>query len=198
MNTNKTLIGKAFDKFSSAVTRISGSPATFITACLIIVTWGLSGPLFDFSDTWQLIINTSTTIITFLMVFVIQQTQNKDTMAIHLKLNELIKANEDASNRLIDIEDLSEEELRTLKAFYVKLAVLAKKDTTLVGSHSIEEALENHEEKLKGEPKKALKKPEEKASSTDKPAKKRRNYRRPSASGAAAKTKSKPAVTSGS
>ncbi len=154
---SKTAFGKMFGTFSTRVTKISGSPATFITACAAIIIWGASGPIFDFSDTWQLIINTSTTIITFLMVFVIQQTQNKDTMAIHLKLNELIKATEDASNRLIDIEDLTEEELQTLKQFYVKLAVLAKKDITLVGTHSIEEAMDNHQEKLKIEPRKALK-----------------------------------------
>ncbi len=152
----KSSFGSIFDSFSTKVTRVAGSPYTFITAFVTIVLWAVSGPIFDYSDTWQLIINTSTTIITFLMVFVIQQTQNKDTMALHLKLNELIKANEDASNRLIDIEDLTEEELETLKEFYVKLAVLAKKDTKLVGTHSIEEALENHEEKLKAEPKKAL------------------------------------------
>jgi low affinity Fe/Cu permease len=95
------------------------------------------------------VINTSTTIITFLMVFIIQQSQNKDTMAIQLKLNELIACNEKASNRLIEIEDLTEEELDTLKNFYVKLSALAKKDKDLFSSHSIDEVHEVHNEKAK-------------------------------------------------
>lgn len=159
---SKSSLRKLFDTFSTRITKVSGSPITFIGACLVIVLWGSTGPIFGFSDTWQLIINTSTTIVTFLMVFVIQQTQNKDTMAVHLKLNELIKANEEASNRLIDIEDLTEEELETLKNFYVKLAVLAKKDTKLVGTHSIEEAFDVHAEKLKLAPRKKKSAPREK------------------------------------
>src|SRR5882757_2074643 len=101
---------KQFDKFSSKVTNAAGSPTAFISAFLIIILWGVTGPVFRYSDTWQLAINTGTTIVTFLMVFVIQQSQNKDTKALHLKLNELIACNQGASNRLIDIEDLTSEE----------------------------------------------------------------------------------------
>src|SRR6478752_10888903 len=94
-------LSKFFDKFSSKVTKVTGKPIAFILACVIIIVWAITGPVFHFSDTWQLVINTGTTIITFLMVFVIQHSQNKDTVAIQLKLNELIAANRDASNRLI-------------------------------------------------------------------------------------------------
>ena len=121
-------IGKLFDHFSTAVTKITGKPIAFIVAFLIIIVWAVTGPVFQFSDTWQLVINTGTTIITFLMVFVIQQSQNKDTIALHLKLNELIAATKGASNRLIDVEDLTPEELETLKHFYVKLSQLAAKE----------------------------------------------------------------------
>ena len=100
--------------------------------------------MFDFSDTWQLVINTGTTIITFLMVFIIQQSQNKDTLAVQLKLNELIACQELASNRLIDMEDLTEEELMVLKKFYVKLSKLAEKENDLHSSHSLDEASTFH------------------------------------------------------
>src|SRR4029079_14834272 len=126
-----------FDKFSSAVTRASGSPYAFGSALGIVVLWAVTGPLFKFSDSWQLVINTGTTIITFLMVFVIQQSQNKDTLAIHLKLNELIACDAAANNRLIDVEDLSPEELAVLKKFYVKLAKLAESDDDVHTSHSL-------------------------------------------------------------
>src|SRR3954453_3417874 len=124
MKSTKSRFANFFNAFSSKVTRLAGSPVSFITAFAIIIIWAISGPLFHFSDTWQLVINTGTTIITFLMVFVIQQTQNKDTMAIHLKLNELLASNSAANNRLVDIEDLSPDELAVLKKFYVKLAKL--------------------------------------------------------------------------
>lgn len=140
-------LSRWFNSVSTHVTRLAGRPATSIIAFVLVVIWGLTGPLFDYSDTWQLVINTSTTIITFLMVFVIQQSQNKDTMAIQLKLNELIACNEKASNRLIEIEDLTEEELDTLKKFYVKLSALAKKDKDLFSSHSIDEVHEVHKQK---------------------------------------------------
>lgn len=96
-----------FDRISNKVTKATGSPIASVIAFLLIVVWALSGPVFHFSDTWQLVINTSTTIITFLMVFIIQQSQNKDTIAIHLKLNELIASSKHASNQLVDIEDLT-------------------------------------------------------------------------------------------
>jgi low affinity Fe/Cu permease len=137
-----------FDRFSSKVTTVTGRPAAFITACIIIIVWSVTGPMFGFSDTWQLVINTGTTIITFLMVFVIQQSQNKDTLAIHLKLNELIAATSGASNRLIDIEDLTEEEMQVLKKFYVHLSKLAEKEANILSSHSIDEAEVIHNRKL--------------------------------------------------
>lgn len=140
---------KSFDKFSNKVTRITGSPIAFMIAVVIIIVWAIVGPIFGFSDTWQLVINTGTTIITFLMVFVIQQSQNKDTIALHLKLNELIAASKTASNRLIDVEDLSEDELRTIKKFYVQLSKLAQKEKDLFQTHSLDEAKRNHVVKVK-------------------------------------------------
>ncbi len=146
---NKKKIGKIFDRFSSVVTKVTGKPISFIVAFLIIIVWAVSGPIFQFSDTWQLVINTGTTIITFLMVFVIQQSQNKDTIALQIKLNELIASSKDASNRLIDVEDLTPEELETLKKFYIQLAKLASKETDFKATHSIEEAAERHKMKMK-------------------------------------------------
>lgn len=140
---------KQFDKFSAKVTSAAGSPPAFIAAFLIIIVWGITGPIFKFSDTWQLVINTGTTIITFLMVFVIQQSQNKDTKALHLKLNELIACNRLASNRLIDIEDLTADEIEVLKKYYVELAQLSAKAKSLHSTHSIDEAKEKHVEKAK-------------------------------------------------
>jgi low affinity Fe/Cu permease len=140
-------ISRIFDKISSVVTRSAGRPGAFILAALIVIIWGVTGPIFQFSDTWQLVINTGTTIITFLMVFIIQQSQNKDTMAVQLKLNELIACNERASNRLIDIEDLTEEELIVLKKFYIRLSTLAEQENDIHASHSIDDATEYHKQK---------------------------------------------------
>lgn len=140
MKNNKK--NKTFDNFSLSVTKITGSSYALIVAVLLIVVWVCSSPIFHFSDTWQLIVNTGTSVITFLMVFIIQQSQNKDTMALQLKLNELIAASSKASNRLIDVEDLSDEELKQLKKFYCDLGELAEKDNNLFASHSIEEAKE--------------------------------------------------------
>jgi low affinity Fe/Cu permease len=148
-NAGKKKAAKIFDRFSSAVTKVTGKPIAFVIAFLIIIVWAVSGPVFQFSDTWQLVINTGTTIITFLMVFVIQQSQNKDTMALQIKLNELIASSENASNRLIDVEDLTPEELQTLKKFYIQLAKLAAKETDIKATHSIDEANVKHERKLK-------------------------------------------------
>ncbi len=136
-----------FDRISTTVTRAAGRPGASILAFSLIVIWGLSGPIFNFSDTWQLVINTGTTIITFLMVFIIQQSQNKDTLALQLKLNELIACQELASNRLIDIEDLTEDELMVLKKFYVKLSELAESEDELYSSHSLDEATTFHTRK---------------------------------------------------
>lgn len=141
---------KWFDKVSKVVTRATGRPATFIVAVCIIIIWAVSGPIFNYSDTWQLVINTGTTIITFLMVFVIQQSQNKDSIALQLKLNELIASQKNASNRLIDIEDLTEDELEVLKKFYIKLSKLAKQEKQLYTTHSIDEATKVHIKKQSG------------------------------------------------
>ena len=143
----KNKLSQWFNNVETKVTRLAGRPVTSIIAFLLVLIWGLTGPLFGYSDTWQLVINTSTTIITFLMVFIIQQSQNKDTMAIQLKLNELIACNQKASNRLIEIEDLTEEELEVLKKYYVKLSHLAAKEKDVFKSHSIDEAVESHREK---------------------------------------------------
>jgi low affinity Fe/Cu permease len=129
------------------VTDWSGSTTAFFLAVLLIAVWAVSRPLFESFDTWQLVINTLTTIITFLMVFLIQRAQNKDSRAIHLKLNELVAAIEGASNRLINVEDITEEELHALHAHYCRLVELAKKDFKVTESHSIEEAGERHKRK---------------------------------------------------
>ena len=138
-----------FERVSAKVTKATGTSTAFLLAFLVIIVWGVTGPVFNFSNTWQLVINTSTTIITFLMVFVIQQSQNKDTTAMQLKLNELIAASSTASNRLVDVEDLSSDELATLKKFYVLLSDLAKKETNIHKTHSIDEAKERSQEKIK-------------------------------------------------
>ena len=135
------------ERFSSAVTRWTGSTQAFILATAIVLVWGLTGPLFGFSDTWQLVINTGTTIVTFLMVFLIQRSQNKDSLATQLKLNELVAAIKGASNRLIDVEDLSEDELRALHRHYAKLVTMARKESDVTNSHSIEEAESRHSSK---------------------------------------------------
>jgi low affinity Fe/Cu permease len=137
-----------FDQFSAAVTRATGSSSAFQIAFAVVVIWAATGPIFEFSNTWQLVINTGTTIVTFLMVFVIQQSQNKETVAIQLKLNELIASDSAANNRLVDIEDLSAEELAVLKKFYVKLARLAETDDDVHASHSLDEAEGRHSAKL--------------------------------------------------
>lgn len=115
-----------FERFSDRVVCITGSPGAFITASLLVIVWAVCGPLFNYSETWQLVINTGTTIVTFLMVFLIQKTQNKDSKAIQIKFNELIASYEKASNRLVDIEDLTEEELDKLHKYYEKLGQLSQ------------------------------------------------------------------------
>jgi low affinity Fe/Cu permease len=135
------------ERFSSAVTRSTGSTPAFITASSVVVVWAFTGPFFHYSDTWQLVINTGTTIVTFLMVFLIQRSQNKDSLATQLKLNELVAAIKGASNRLIDVEDLSEDELRILHRHYARLVAMARKETDVTNSHSIEEAEARHSSK---------------------------------------------------
>ncbi len=115
----------------------------------VVAVWGLLGPVFHYSDTWQLVINTGTTVVTFLMVFLIQRSQNKDALAIHLKLNELVAAIEGASNRMIDVEALSEKELHVLHSHFVELARLSREEQNTTQSHSIEEAEQRHRRKTR-------------------------------------------------
>ena len=117
-----------FHKFARHTAKLTGKPISFSIAALIILVWGITGPIFHFSDTWQLVINTSTTIVTFLMVFLIQNTQNRDSEAVQLKLDELIRATETAHTVILDVEELSEEELEHLKSCYHKLAQAALKE----------------------------------------------------------------------
>ena len=137
-----------FEKFANWATNATGSSAAFIIAMAVIVVWAVTGPLFKYSDTWQLVINTSTTIVTSLMVFLIQKTQNKDSKAIHLKLNELLASHQGASNRMVDIEELTEIELDRLHKFYVQLSNLAEREDDLTCTHSIDAAEENHRTKI--------------------------------------------------
>ena len=133
-----------FERFSESVTRWTGSTSAFVVAVGIVFLWAVLGPVFGFSNTWQLVINTGTTIVTFLMVFLIQRSQNKDAVAVHLKLNELVAAMEGASNRLIDVEGMSENDLAILHRYYRELARLASAATNLTESHSVEEARGRH------------------------------------------------------
>jgi len=135
------------EKFSLVVTKAVGSSAAFVIAFCLVLIWGILGPVFHYSENWQLVINTGTTIITFLMVFLIQKSQNKDSLAIQLKLNELVAAHEFASNRLINAENITEEELRVLQKFYTKLSDATKNEESLHESHSIEEAEGMHQMK---------------------------------------------------
>jgi low affinity Fe/Cu permease len=148
----RSRVGQALEHWSRQVTAWTGSSWAFALAVLVIVVWGVTGPLFHYSDTWQLVINTGTTIVTFLMVFLIQRTQNKDSLAIQLKLNELVAAVAGASNRLIDVEDLDEIELMRLHEHYRRLAEMAKRDLDLRQSHSIEEADARHRRKKHDQP----------------------------------------------
>ncbi|GAB3889823.1 low affinity iron permease family protein [Spirosoma agri] len=146
METNR--FTNFFEKFASKATRATGSSTAFLLALLTVIIWLITGPIFGYSDTWQLVINTGTTIITFLMVFLIQKSQNKDSLAMQIKLNELIAVNRKASNRLLNVEDLTEAELHALHEFFGRLADRAKAEATLSESHSIEEAEEIHEDKV--------------------------------------------------
>ena len=149
MPKKRNAVSEMLERFSHEATRATGTSMAFILAVGVIVVWAITGPLFKFSDTWQLVINTGTTIVTFLMVFLIQRAQNKDALAIHLKLNEIVAALEGASNRLIDVEDLSEPEIDALRNHYKRLIELAKADDVLTTTHSIEEAATRHGTKYK-------------------------------------------------
>ena len=140
-----------FERFSSAVPKATGSSAAFNIALLAVLIWAALGPFFHYSENWQLVINTGTTIITFLMVFLIQKAQNKESMSVQLKLNELIAATKGASNRLVSVENLTEEELLILQKHYQTMADITKQATDLRQSHSIEEAIKDTAEKLEDE-----------------------------------------------
>lgn len=135
----------SFETFASSVTKATGSTPAFIIALAMVLIWAATGPIFHFSETWQMVINTGTTIITFLMVFLIQKSQNKDSLAIQLKLNEIVAAHEFASNRLVNVENMTEDELRVIHKYYSKLSDFTKKEETMQQSHSIDEAHEHHD-----------------------------------------------------
>ncbi len=130
-----------FEKASNLITNYSASTPVFIIAVALIIVWIISGPVFNFSNTWLLIVNTGTSVITFLMVFLIQKSQNKESIAVQLKLNELIAANSGASNRLLNIQDLSENELNTLYEHYQTLVALSQKARSKTKGHSVEDAI---------------------------------------------------------
>jgi low affinity Fe/Cu permease len=137
------------ERFARRVTEWTGGSWAFGAAVGVIAVWATTGPLFAFSDTWQLVINTGTTIVTFLMVFLIQRSQNKDAQALHLKLNEIVAALEGASNRLINVEELTEDEVKVLHQHYRTLVAISKAETSLTHSHSIEEATVRHRRKTR-------------------------------------------------
>ncbi len=143
--------GNPFERFALSVSKATGSTYAFISAFSLVVVWAITGPSFQYSETWQLVINTGTTIITFLMVFLIQKAQNKDSLSIQLKLNELVAAHELASNRLVDVEDMTEDELKVIQKYYTKLSDITKKEKSLQQSHSIDEADSHHNLKKKME-----------------------------------------------
>ena len=136
-----------FERVASAVGAFSGSTGALVAAVALVAAWAATGPVFGYSPTWQLVINTSTTIITFLMVFLIQRSQNKESLAVQLKLNEIVAALQGASNRLVNVQDLTEDELRALHAHYAALARLAGEETDLRASHSVDEARVRHRSK---------------------------------------------------
>ncbi|PWT71527.1 MAG: low affinity iron permease family protein [Bacteroidetes bacterium] len=140
MKAKKEENGKPFfERFSYSVTKATGSTPAFVVALFLILIWAISGPFFHFSQAWQIFINTATTIITFLMVFIIQKEQNKDSHAIQLKLNELVAAHDLASNRLVNVENMSEEEMKTIQKYYDQLSRMAKNENSPQQSHSIDE-----------------------------------------------------------
>ncbi|MEP7142900.1 MAG: low affinity iron permease family protein [Ferruginibacter sp.] len=143
-NTEKTGVNY-FEEFATGVTKATGSTPAFLIAFLTILVWGISGPFFHYPENWQLVINTGTTIITFLMVFLIRKSQNKDSLAIQLKLNELAAAHEFASNRLVDVENMTEDELKIIRKYYTKLGGFTMQEENLQQSHSIDEAHELHD-----------------------------------------------------
>jgi low affinity Fe/Cu permease len=150
----------SIETIATRVTRTAGSNHALLLAFGLVLLWIACGPFFKFSAAWTIVINTGTSVITFLMVFLIQKSQNKDSLAIQLKLNELVAAHEFASNRLVNVEEMTEEELKVIRKYYHKLSEFAKSEDSLIQSHSIDEAHEMHEIK---------KEMEEELSKTDTP-----------------------------
>ena len=140
VRTNRGVLSR----FAAVASEWTGSTPAFLIALSAIIIWAFTGPIFHYSDTWQLVINTGTTVITFLMVFLIQRAQNKEALAVQLKLNEIVAALDGASNRLISVEDLSEGDLRVLRIHYQRLAEMAQHERAIGESHSIEEAEARH------------------------------------------------------
>src|SRR4051794_32546518 len=149
MAQRRGTFGLWLEQLSSSATAVTGSTAGLTVAAALVIVWLMAGPLFRYSDSWQLTINTTTTIVTFLMVFLIQRSQNKESLAVQLKLNELVASKKGASNRLIDIEDLSEEELKALHTHFRRLVEMSRRETDLTRSHSVEEAQTRHVQKLR-------------------------------------------------
>ncbi|MDQ2864085.1 MAG: low affinity iron permease family protein [Bacteroidota bacterium] len=134
-----------FEKLAAKVSSAAGSTPAILMAFGSVLVWASLGPVFHYSENWQLVINTGTTIVTFLMVFLIQKSQNKESMAVQLKLNELVAAHEFASNRLVDVENMTEEELKVIQKYYAKLKLKTENEESLQQSHSIDEAEEMHQ-----------------------------------------------------
>ena len=134
-----------FENLAAKAALVTGSTGAIIIAFGSVLIWALCGPAFHYSEGWQMVINTGTTIITFLMVFLIQKSQNKESMAVQLKLNELVAAHEFASNRLVDVENMTEEELKVIQKYYAKLKLDTQNEESLQQSHSIDEAAQMHE-----------------------------------------------------
>lgn len=141
-NRDKSTKISIFESFAGKVSKQAGSTYAFSLALLAVLVWAVSGPFFNYSEEWQLVINTGTTIITFLMVFLIQKAQNKDSLAIHLKLNELIASHRSSSNRLVNIENMSEEEMQIVQKYYRELNNKCLERNDLENSHSVEESYE--------------------------------------------------------
>ena len=142
-------MARRFERFAHAISRFAGSTAAFLIALGLIVLWIVLGPVFHYSSTWQLAVNTGTTVITFLMVFLIQRSQNKEALAVQLKLNEVVAALQGASNRLVNVEDLEEADLEVLHSHYRSLADMAKREGDIRQSHSLDEANVRHRSKLR-------------------------------------------------
>lgn len=149
MEINKRNTSSFLEKISKKVSIASGSSGAFILAFSTIILWAILGPVFNFSDTWQLVINTSTTIVTFLMVFLIQRSQNRDSIALHLKLNELIISQKLANNHMVDVENISEKELNILLKYYSYLANASNAELPIAESHTLKKANAMHEMKTK-------------------------------------------------